>query len=171
MLFKHYIMNSQVPYRNWDELMNPAMALNWGVPWEVWFRVMSNLGKPASLSSPPPGVDFPEEGRGRYMTMLLLCSNIDSSQDLKFCKDFHLVFKSSCGCSSPIQTQGLLTACCMDFDFFVVDVLWDVSAHWVHTSRQGTRGPPCWTQRLCLFPQHKLLHQPWVSSCWQGTAG
>lgn len=70
--------------------------------------------------------------------LLLLCSSMDSSQDLKFCKDFHMILKSSCGCSSPIQTEGLLTACCMDLEFFVVDVLCDASAQGTQTSGQGT---------------------------------
>lgn len=76
--------------------------------------------------------------------LLLLCSSMDLSQDLKFCKVFHLILKFFCGCLSPIQTEGLLIACCMDLDFFMVDVLCDASVHWVHTSRQGTmvaRGP------------------------------
>lgn len=52
------------------------------------------------------------------MTVLLfLCSSMDSSQSLKFCKDFRLVFKLSRGYSSPSQTEGLLIACCVDFDF------------------------------------------------------
>lgn len=52
------------------------------------------------------------------MTVLLfLCSSMDSSQSLKFCKDFRLVFKLSREYSSPNQTEGLLIACCVDFDF------------------------------------------------------
>lgn len=116
---------------------------------------MSNFGKPASPPHLQGWIFLGKAGR-KYMTvLLLLCSSMDSSQDWKFCKYFHLVFKSCCGCSSPIQTEGLLTACCVDFDFFCGGCALGCQCSlgsYFKTGHKGGQGAPVLSPKALPFP-------------------
>lgn len=127
---------------------------------------MSNLGKQASLSS--RGGFSPLEGRGRIGdNPAFFVHQHGFISGFEVFMGFHLVFKSSCGCSSPVQAEG--APCCLlrGFWFFVLDMLWDVGAHWVHTSRQGTRV----AQEALPLALAQAVPPAMGISCWQALLG